>query len=473
MRYINKNDVFIILHYLGLLMEGIGIIFLIPIIIDLIYFENTFPSFFLGASISISAGYLLNKTFKRKRNSKTMRLKHSMIISSLAWIWAGLIGAIIMVTSLKIGFIDGFFENMSAWTGTGLTIFKDVEILPHSILFLRALEQWIGGLGVVVMVIGILTRPGTASSKLYKSEARDERIKPSVVTTLRKTLYIYLFYTILGIILYILAGMPIFDSICSSFTTIATGGMSIKNANIGYYHNDMIYFITMFLMILGATSFFVHYKAVKTKGIALFKDIQFKFMIFIITLFFVIIYLASDLMPIEILFHLISAITTTGASISSIGTMNYWPSFALIIIIILMLVGGSSGSTAAAMKLIRIIIFLKGMNKKVKEILSPKGRVVTVKVSGEKIPDTAIGEAGAYISLYFVFILITWFVFCLYGHDPLKSFLDIISAQGNNGLSFGVINYQLEPILKLLSIFNMWIGRLEIIPIIVLIRSFF
>lgn len=110
---------------------------------------------------------------------------------------------------VKLGFIDAFFENMSAWSGSGYTIFKDVEILPHSILFLRALEQWIGGLGVVVMVIGILTRPGTVASKLYKSEAREERIKPSITHTLHKTLNIYLIYTVAGIILYVLAGMPL------------------------------------------------------------------------------------------------------------------------------------------------------------------------------------------------------------------------------------------------------------------------
>lgn len=115
------------------------------------------------------------------------------------------------------------------------------------------------------MVIGVLTRPGTATAKLYQSEAREERLKPSVKTTLKKTIEIYLIYTIVGIILYHLAGMPTFDSICNTFCMIATGGMSIKNANIGYYHNDLIYLISIVLMILGATSFLAHYKIIKTK----------------------------------------------------------------------------------------------------------------------------------------------------------------------------------------------------------------
>ena len=154
-------------------------------------------------------------------------------------------------------------------------------------------------------------------------------------------------------------------------------------------------------------------------------------------------------------------------------TMSQWPAFVLLIIIVLMLLGGSSGSTVGSIKLIRVIIFIKGVYKKVKETLSPEGRVVTVKVSGHKIPEKAIGEAGSYISLYLIFILISWIVFCYYGYKPFDSLFEIISAQGNVGLSLGIIGHDLEPSLKLLTTFNMWIGRLEIIPVIVLLRSFF
>lgn len=452
-------------------MIGIGIMFLIPIVVDVIFLENNFLNYLVGALFSISIGMLLKKFFQK--NNGRMRLKHGMIVSSIAWLWAGIIGSLVMYLSINLGFIDCFFENMSALTGSGFSIFTNVEILPYSILFLRALEQWIGGLGVVVMVLGVLTRPGTVSSKLYKSEAREERIKPSVSNTLHKTLNIYLVYTIAGIILYICAGMPIFDSICNTFTTISTGGMSIKNANIGFYKNNLIYVITMILMILGATSFLVHYRVVKTKGKAIFQDIQFKVLISVIVIVSLLLYALSNIMPMDIVFHTISAITTTGASISSSMTMSQWPAFVLLIIIVLMLLGGSSGSTVGSIKLIRVIIFIKGVYKKVKETLSPEGRVVTVKVSGHKIPEKAIGEAGSYISLYLIFILISWIVFCYYGYKPFDSLFEIISAQGNVGLSLGIIGHDLEPSLKLLTTFNMWIGRLEIIPVIVLLRSFF
>ena len=143
-----------------------------------------------------------------------------------------------------------FFENVSAWTGSGLTMFNDVEVLPKSILFLRSLEQWIGGLGVVIIFISLLIKPGTSAFKLYKSEARDDKIRPNIKNTLRKTIEIYLIYTLFGIILYILAGLPLFDSVNLTFTTISTGGMSIKNANVGFYNSNLVYLITMMQSII-------------------------------------------------------------------------------------------------------------------------------------------------------------------------------------------------------------------------------
>ena len=183
MRYITKSDLLIVARDSGYLMIGIGIMCLVPLIFDLIYFEFDVISFVIPAAISIALGVAFKKYFENS-TPKKMRLKHGMMISSFAWLWASIIGGIVFTLSTNIPIVDGVFESMSALTGTGITMFEDVEILPHSILFFRALEQWIGGLGVVVMVIGVLTKPGSVSSKLYQSEARDERIKPSIKTTL-------------------------------------------------------------------------------------------------------------------------------------------------------------------------------------------------------------------------------------------------------------------------------------------------
>ena len=472
MRYINRTDLFVVARNSGMIMIGIGIMCLIPVIVDLIYLEFNFMGFIIPSLLSIGMGLICIKIFDKYRNTK-MRLKHGMIISSIAWLWASIICGLVMLLITNIPLIDGIFESMSALTGSGITMYKNVEILPNSILFFRSLQQWVGGLGVVVMIIGILTRPGTASARLYQSEAREERIKPSIKATLKQTIKIYLIYTVAGIILYLLAGMPFFDSVCTTFSIISTGGMSIKNANIGFYHDDIIYFITIILTILGATSFLVHYKVIKTRGKSLIHDLQFKVMICLIAISTIILYFASNIVPIELLFTVVSAVTTTGATVQGFEVMSTWPSFVIIFLMMLMTIGGSSGSTVGALKLVRVITFFKGVYKHIREILSPEGRVIPIKISHHKIPEKAVAQSGNYITLYMICIIVTWALFCLYGHDPFKSLFDTMSIQGNVGLELGEIIFSLETPLKIISIFNMWTGRLEIYPVLITFRAVF
>lgn len=472
MRYINKQDILIIARNLGILMIGIGGMCLVPIIIDLIYLEFNAIYFIILALISGVVGFILMKVLD-KYNSKKIRLKHGMIISALSWLWASIICGLVLYFVTPINIIDCVFESMSALTGSGITIYPDVEVLPHSILFFRGFQQWIGGLGIVVMIVNFLAKPGSTSSTLYHSEAREERLKPSIKSTLKYTLQIYIFYTIFGIILYCLAGMPVFDSICNTFCIISTGGMSVKNANIGFYQNDMIYFITIILMILGATSFLVHYRIVKTRGKSIIKDLQFQVMISLIAISTLLIYFTSYIMPMDTIFVVVSAITTTGASIQSSTVMGGWPPFAIFIIMTLMLIGGSNGSTVGAIKLMRVITFFKGIYTNLREAISPERSVIPMKISGKKIQEKVVAQSGNYITLYFLCILITWSLLCLYGHDPFNSLFFTISMQGNVGLEIGQISQTLEWPLKAIGILNMWSGRLEIYPLLITFRAFF
>lgn len=466
----SRKSLLIILHYLGYIMQGLGIVLLSPIIVELIYGDYFNCIYFIiPCMISFALGTIFVRSYK---NNEMLKLKYAMVVSSLAWLWASLISAVIMVLYVNAPFIDAFFENMSAWTGSGLTLFADVEILPYSILFLRSLEQWIGGLGVVVIFVTVLIRSGTSAARLYKSEAREEKLSPNIRNTLRKSLQIYLLFTGLGLALYILAGLPVFDAINLTFTTISTGGMSIKNANVGFYHDNIVYAITMFLMILGATSFTVHYKIIKTRGKSFFKDIQVQVMLSLIILATLGVIFLTRNEPVEALFHVISAITTTGANISSPAYMTTWPSLSLMVLMVLMMIGGSSGSTVGAMKIIRVITAIKGINLTLTKLISPQGRVLSVKIAGKKLKETEIREATAYLFLYLVFLLFGWGVFLYFGYDPFQSLFDIISTQGNVGLSLGVIGPGLPDAIKIVLTFLMWIGRLEIIPVLILIRAF-
>ena len=465
-KYLSKQDIKIILHYLGYIMEGLGVVLLVPIIVDLLSREFVYPIGLVPPIFSIVLGFLF--AFKFKEYTK-LKFKHGMIISSVAWLWAGFIAALIMMLILDISFIDAFFENISAWTGSGLTLFNDVESLPMSILFLRSLEQWIGGLGVVIIFISLLIKPGTSAFKLYKSEAREEKLKPNIKNTLKKTIEIYAVYTLVGIALYLLAGLPLFDSINLTFTTISTGGMSIKNANVGYYQNNIVYIITMFLMILGATSFAVHYRMVKTRGKAIFKDIQFQFLIVSIIIAGILVTIITHLAPLYVIFHIVSAITTTGANIAPSSELASWAPPALIIIMALMVMGGSSGSTVGAVKLIRVITLLKSVSLTVTNILSP-GRVVRIKISEKTVNESEMKEASSYSAVYLFFLFMAWIIMTYYTNDPINTLFDVTSTLGNVGLSTGIINGSLSTFPKIILIFLMWLGRLEIIPILLTIQ---
>lgn len=472
MRYINRHDLLIIARNIGIIMVGIGMMCLIPIAVDLIYLEFNFLYYLIPAFLSIGIGLALIKALDKYSIDK-IRLKHAMIVSSLSWLWAGILCGMVFYFVTDISIVDSIFESMSALTGSGITIYGDVEVLPQSILFFRAFQQWIGGLGVVLMIISVLAKPGSISAKLYQSEAREERIKPSTKATVKQIIKIYLVYTLFGIILYVLAGMPVFDSVCNTFCIISTGGMSIKNANIGFYQNDVIYFITIILMILGATSFLVHFRIIKTRGKSFIRDLQFKTMISLIAVSSILIYFISNILPMDIVFVVVSAVTTTGASIQSSTVMGGWHPFVIFIIMMLMLIGGSTGSTVGAIKLMRIITFFKGIYKNSREIWSPRGSVVSMQMDNRELKEKISAQSGNYIALYLILILITWSLLCLYGHDPLNSLFFSMSMQGNVGLEIGSMSQTIEMPLKIIGIFNMWAGRLEIYPLLITLRAFF
>ncbi|HHY00145.1 MAG TPA: TrkH family potassium uptake protein [Methanothermobacter sp.] len=467
-KYLGKKDLLLIANPLGIIMQGIGTVLLIPIIIAIIYGEPNFIEFIIFGLFSIGIGFIL-KTLPS--DYSRLKLKHGMIIASLAWLWAALMGSFCLMYATNIDFLNAYFECMSAWSGTGLTIYTDLEILPKSILFLRSLMQWVGGLGVVIVVIGILIRPGTAAARLYKSEAREEKIKPSIRSTVKTIWWIYLLYTVLGIIMFIIVGMNLFDAINTTFTTISTGGMSIKNNNLGAYGSTPIYIVAMIVMILGGTSFLVHYKALKGNIMDVFRDIQFQAMVLIVSVFSVLLIVMSKFTTIDSFFFVISALSNTGATIQPSTNMIFWPNFAKILIMSLMIVGMSAGSTSGAVKLIRIVIIFKGIYWEIKRILLPQGTVIPRKISGKPVEDMEIREAGSFIFIYFFFIFISWLVLAQYGYDGLNSLFDVISAQGNNGLSMGIVSQQIPDLTRIFLIFNMWTGRIEIIPALVLLKG--
>jgi trk system potassium uptake protein TrkH len=468
--YLRKKDFYLIFKNLGIVMQGIGVVMLIPILVAIIYGETDYGGYFISGILSISIGFLFRHIFPEKTS---MRLKHGMILAAIAWLWAALMGSICLMYSTDVSFLNAYFESMSAWTGSGLSIYTNVQILPQSVLFLRSLMQWVGGLGVVIVVIGVLIRPGTTASRLYKAEARDEKIKPSIANTVRTIWWIYLFYTVVGIVLYILAGMSVFDAINNCFTNLSTGGMSVKNDNIGAYNSTAVTIVTIILMTIGGTSFLVHYKALKGKVLDVFRDIQFQAMIIIVVIFSILLLTVSKFTTLNSVFFVVSALSCTGSNTVPISTMTGWTDFTKVLLAVAMIIGMAAGSTSGALKLIRIVTLVKGIYWEVLKILSPERSVISRKIGGKTVQDAEIKEAGSYTFLYLFLIFISWLVFMAYGYGGINSLFEIASAQGNVGLSVGITSPTMPTIPEILLIIGMWVGRIEIIPALILIKGGF
>ncbi|WP_292460334.1 TrkH family potassium uptake protein [Methanothermococcus sp.] len=456
MKLFKKKDVLGIFHELGILISAIGFIMMIPVFVGM-YFNEPVYYFFYPSIVVVIFGILINKFTK----PISIKLKHAMVVSALAWLFASLIGAVPFYLGIPhFGYIDGVFESMSAWTTTGFTLINNVEALPHTLQFWRSLEQWVGGIGVLVMVINILSKTG--ASAYYRAEAREEKILPSTSSTVKKIWQIYLLYTSIGISLLYLSGLSLWEAVNICMCGISTGGMSISNSSFPY--NNFAKIVMILIMAIGGiVSFAVHHKILTGRWI---DDIQTKVAIPIIIVASLILVISSNINPIDAIFTVVSAMTSTGYSTVNISNLS---NASIAILIIVMMIGGSTGTTTGGIKLIRLAIMAKSFYYKLKEAIYPHNAVIYKKLGNNPLTPNLIIDAYIVGFIYVLHYIFGALCFISLGYDPFKSLFESVSLVANIGLSVNIVNYDLNPMGKLLGIFSMWVGRLEIIPVYVLI----
>ncbi|WP_324735898.1 TrkH family potassium uptake protein [Thermococcus sp. SY098] len=477
-RYINlTEDLFVVKNLIGALLQGIGLAYLIPPLIVWFYPNEIIYVYYfvIPGVISILLGAWLGRHVKMIED---VNLRQAMISAAFVWLFASFISVVPFMKIAHMSFIDSYFESMSAWTGTGLTMMSNLESYPHILLFWRSWMQWLGGIGIVLVALTILIRPGVAAARLYKAEARTERILPNLANTSKIIFQIYAILTLLGVYLYYINGMPMFDAVIHSMTGLGTGGMSSHDLSIGYFNSLSIEAVTIFLMIMGAVNFTVHYKMFKNRSIRhFFEDIQVRYMfIFLIPTIVLIGYslITWNHMQIakafrESVFHAVSAITCTGFSIDD---LSKYPELAKLLIGFLMVVGGGAGSTAGGIKLIRITLTYESLKWTIQQAILPKGAVIKRKVGNYIFSEDEIQEVFSFTMTYFAFLLIgTVWVMARLGVSIANAFFEVASAQGNVGLSVGITSPALPLDIKILLILHMWIGRLEIFSTLVFIVS--
>jgi trk system potassium uptake protein TrkH len=493
------SDLKTVLRDLGGIFIIIGFVTIIVLLVPLFSTSTSYDT--IGPILITSAlyfGFGLPLYFAFKK-AEPANFKSAMVTAALGWLFISFIGSIPFWLIPFDGVshmapLSAFFESMSGWTGTGLTMIANEELLPATLQFWRSLTQWVGGVGVIVLTLSILARPGTGSFVLYKGEARDQKTHPSIVSTVRTIWWIFLLFTVIGIIVLMVIGaltsdgMTPWQSLNHAMTGLATGGFSVTDDSIASF-GALSQIAIIILMGIGAIAFAAHYDLLKGRIRKFFSDAQLRAMIALIILGVIAItiinlnnanlgYNGNFLLSLkESGFQFTSAITCTG--FASVPDLSVWDESAKLILAFAMVIGGAAGSTAGGIKLFRAILLYNGVGWRIKRAISTPRRVFVHKLGDKSLSKDdsmdLINEAAIISFMWIILLSIGIVVIAtLFPEQSLgNSIFEVCSAQGNVGLTTGITSIGMSPIAKTMLIFNMWIGRLEIIPIIVLVKSMF
>jgi trk system potassium uptake protein TrkH len=461
----------------------VDIFFLIPFITGLIYNENIS---FLGLFILFSFLFFSAILISLKDYNFQMRIKEAILSVNIVWLLLGTMGSIPLINATHITFIDGFFESISGFTTTGATIYSDISDLPHFVLMLRSTMHWIGGMGVIVLGVGLLSLINpTGSLALFKSEStgiKAEKITPKLKDTAIKLWEVYFFITMIDMLLLKLGGMNFFDAINHAFATISTGGFSTKTASMGYWdHNPFIIWTTTIFMFISGINFIAHIRLLKGNFQGYNTEETRWYLYIFLTLSLCLTFVHYTGSHDSLFYSMTHAFFTISSIITTTGfaTVNYalWGHAAIAIIFLAMLIGANTGSTAGGIKIIRFVIMFKNLSAQLKKTLHPQA-IVSVKVDKQIIPNSIINQVSGFIFLYILVLsLITLYLFAS-GYDFMTSITATIACVGNIGPGFGHVgpadNFAFfTQTQKFILSIGMIIGRLECYTVLILLSKNF
>jgi len=428
-------------------------------------------------------GYMLFNLvmiFWLKKEKVELKIRDSILTVNLLWILLGVVGAVPLVLYTPISFASGVFEAVSGFTTTGATVYSDIESLPHLILFHRSLMHWLGGMGVIVLSVGLLSMINpTGGLSLFKAESTGigiEKLTPKIKDTALTLWSVYLVLTLLDMFLLIVFGMDFFDAINHAFSTISTGGFSTKNSSLGYWSNDGIVWTTTIFMMLSGINFLAHIKLFNQDASGYkTEEVKWYFIIFFILAVGLTYY--HSLMSHDSLGHsakhsfftIASVMTTTG-----FATVDYglWSHGAIALIFTAMFIGGNAGSTAGGVKVIRYVIIFKTIFSDLKKILKPNS-LISVFVDNKKVGDKVLATVFVFFLLYIMSVIAVTLYIYVQGYDTMTSLSGALALVGNIGPGFSKV----DPACnfgffsdgdKLFFSLAMIVGRLECFTVFVL-----
>ena len=461
---------------LGILQIILGIFMLIQIFVQF-FFKEIDSSFFGASIITIIFGTLF--FLSNLDHDKKLNLQQAFLLTALSWLSIAIFGSLPLIFSeVNFSFTNAFFESMSGITTTGSTIIPNLEEMPKAILLWRAILQWLGGIGIIVMAITLMPIMNVGGMQLFKISNSDssEKILPKSKEIALRLIYIYSGLTTLCAISYKILGMNTFDSITHSMTTIATGGFSNYNESIGFFNSFSIEISAMIFIILGSLPFIAYIKFLNGNRRIFFSDIQIRtfLKIILISILILSIYLfldkSSELNFRTVLFNVISILTGTGYVNAQ---FDNWGGFPLIIFIGLMFIGGCAGSTTCGIKIFRFQILYSFVLNQLKKIIYPKG-IFVLKYNQSPVDDKFTASIISFIYMYLVIFFVITALLSLTGLDFITSISGAATSISNVGPGLGSTigpngNFSSLPdISKWILSFGMILGRLELFAILVL-----
>ena len=463
----------------GTVVCAVGFLLFIPMIFEIAYQTESWQSYAVPILLYLIVGGSLVIT--NKNIDLKITIKDAFIITVLSWLLLAFLSAIPFIyTDINLSVIDALFESMSGITTTGSTIINGLDDLPKGILIWRALLQWLGGIGIVIIALFILPFLRVGGMQLFHLEGNDpyDKFLPKISSVVSKIFFIYLGLTLVLLFTYYYLGMNFFDSIAHSFTTISTGGFSTHDASFAYFNNYNILFVAIVFMILGSLPFLVLAQTSLKNFFATIKDHQVK--IFLLILFvsiFLIYFLANKFVEGSVFQKFISISFNTISIISGTGFISEnfenWGNYASVLFLILMFVGGCAGSTTGGLKVFRFQILFKYLVLHLKKMLQPHA-VLASHFNGKKIPDSTYESVMSFFFLYILTFAISALLLSFSGHDFLTCISAAASAISNVGPGLGEIigpdgNYSsLDNYSKVVLIITMFLGRLEMLTIFIL-----
>lgn len=479
-------NLIVVQRILGLLLMVFSLTMLPPVIFSFVFDENSWLPFVQGFVVTLVSGLII--WYPARRSRKDLRLRDGFVVVAMFWTVLGLFGAVplYLAPAPSVSLTDAIFESMSGLTTTGATILTGLDSLPKSILYYRQQLQWLGGMGIIILAVAVLPMLGVGGMQLYRAEVpgpvKDTKLTPRITETAKALWYVYLAFTTLCMLSYLIAGMNWFDALCHAFSTVAIGGFSTHDLSIGHFDSVAIELVAVFFMFAAGVNFSLHFftwRHARVKHYA--RDPEFRaYVAVLLTVSFIVIavlwYTGTYTRPTDTfvngLFQAVSIATTTGFT-----TENYpsWPGALPVLLIFASFIGGCAGSTAGGIKVVRCLLIYKQGMREIARLVHPAAEI-PVKLGHHAVSFRVVDAVWGFFSVYVVVFTIMMLLMMSTGLDQVTAFSAVAATLNNLGPGLGDVSsgfMTVNDTAKWVAVVGMLLGRLEIFTLLVLVSPTF